>query len=221
MRTLRIVTAAIAALLGASSARAALVDFTSNAWVGQSTIDYGSLRVRVAAAGGAIVTTVFDGTVGAPPCTPATLACQTDGLGIGAGDDEVTFGGSEVLVVSFWDLADSPVAVSVLGIHFFDLFQSLAGADANPETAQWRYDVGGGGQLTGTEIAAGTGWAFAATGAVGVHEIRFFATAPLSSANTDFALAALDVEQPVPEPATVALLGAGLMALGLRRGRRP
>jgi len=219
MKKHTVVLAFASTLLCTLPARAELIDFTSSTWTSATSfVDYGSLRVHVSVAGGALSVTPFDGNAGAAPCTPATLACQRDGLGIGPGDDEVTFGGSEILTVSFTDLFNTPLAVTVLGIHFFDLFQSLA-ADPQPETAQWAYDIGGGGLLTGTQVGAGTGWASVGTNVSGVTWIQFFATAPLSSANTDFALAALEVE-PIPEPTTLLLLGGGLVGLVTRQRRQ-
>jgi hypothetical protein len=219
-----------AALLGpARSAEAILIDFTNAAaWAGANgTTIYSSptlfdgVTVTVTSQGPSGLLTFNSGGDVNPTCGAITgLSCGGDGLGVS--DDEVTVGAGlldpnlERLYVYF----NAPVNVNSIG--FLDLFgrNSLTG-DTAAETARWIVLASGEeGSLTGTDTTTRLGYATTATNYSNVTALLFYAAGPTSSANTDFALASLDVSRSsIPEPATLMLLGLGLVTASFVRRR--
>ncbi len=219
-------TWAFAGILAASaSAQATLIDFTdTDQWAGgvvatPETQTYGNLSVTV--------TTNTGYYYSAERCSVSFLACDNDGLGIK--DDEITYSGGnmfsgELLTVTFSE------AVDLEWIGFLDLFVE----DGSPESAQLiaSYEdgskAGTAWESTETQAENQWGWLMADTdndlnldatfSLDGITKLEFFAGTEVyqSAANSDFALAAIKVE--VPEPATLGLLGFGVLALlGARR----
>lgn len=121
--------------------------------------------------------------------------------------------------------------MDITSVFFLDLFSSNSSSDSPSEVVQFQVNgSGAGGGFTGT--ASDTTGLFEGTMAnasplssptafFGVLSIEFFAdTAKLSSPdNTDFALAGIRIAD-VPEPGTLALLGLGLLGLGVCRSRK-
>lgn len=214
-------------LLGsAQPAQANLIDFT-NAALWQAAI--GTTAFSTTLADGLTVTVTSQGPSGLltfnagdvdPTCAAVTgLSCGGDGLGVT--DDEVTLGGGlldpnlERLYVYF------SAPVNVTGIGFLDLFgrNTLTG-DTSAETAQWIVLSSGlEGALTGTDTTTRLGYATAATNYTNVTALLFYAAPPVSSSNTDFAVASLQVSR-VPEPGTLTLMGLGLVATFVVQRRR-
>jgi len=132
------------------------------------------------------------------------LACDGDGIGII--DDEITAELNQLLTVSFTPTAD------VINIYLLDLF------DNSREFEVAMISVTGDGTVytvDGTGIDLG---GFIITG-ITQDDVTTITFEALDNGDSDYALAAIEVSS-IPEPGTLGLLGAGLLALGLMRRKR-
>jgi hypothetical protein len=210
------------------SAHTGVVDFTDDLWRVSKPGDTPSSRTRtpdgfgpvtieaVTPTGGPGALSFLGDVPGGPDDPCGFLACETGGVGIGAGVASMANG--ERLVVT---------AERAFGLDRL-YFRDLSAGDATGGPPRWRVNRSGPGGPLVAAASDGTPDAddgLAATERLDipdVTEIEIFADAlePAAAPTSGVALAAI---QSVPGPATLVMLGAGLLALGggLRLSRRP
>lgn len=210
MKLIRLLAVILATGLAGTSAHAVTIDFTdATEWAGIGGLSFDALGLRVESVGAAGGSLTFNAIPAMDfGCSGHGLACDGDGIGIA--DDEVTGNAQELLRITF---LNGPV--DILGVDVLDLFQE-EGPDSMDESVELSIDG-----TTYTPFFADAAFSdgYLSTGftATGVTELYLKGS---NDAVSDVALARLEYAQPIPEPATVSLLLAGLVGLGASRRRR-
>lgn len=160
--------------------------------------------------------TVDNVTVVADPGDPGIYWDGVDGFGVRGGQetDEIDGISEETLTVMFAD------PISAAGVWYTDLF---SGGGDPTENASATVFLFGGGMLefltAGVDpMGTSNGEVFLDFGGALLIESIVFGTP--SQVNDDHSVAGIVLAEEIPEPATLVLLGAGLLAAGLRRRRR-
>lgn len=202
-----------ASTMGAS---AALLDFTESSNTSGSI--GGGINWSLSATGGAVNANTDSDAQGV---LPVALALNTDGVGVGGGDDEVTNTG-QTLTLSFTK------TIFLQGVHFLDLFigpngteSALTFNDADNSLIVEVFATDDG------EVSPNNGYGFKAVADLAIKSITFVPGDGIDTANGDFALAAIDYRSTdgntpdtVPLPAAGFLLLGALGGLGLARRRK-
>ena len=197
--------------LGATSAGAAVIDFTSAATGTSGSI--GSITWTMSSNGVLNNSQAFDGNV-AP--SVAGLSFETDGYGVGARDDEIT---TTPIAFEWIEIAFSaPVIVNAF--YFLDLF--VANNGQSYEVGEMTVDGSSVLSVSATDIAGSGAGGFAGSviKPIVASVLRF--TVQLGNDNNgsaDGALAGVDVA-PVPVPAAGLMMLGGLGAVAAVRRRR-
>lgn len=193
--------------LGASAASASFIDFTDENAFGGGIVQVNSTTLTgTAASGWTGVATGGDLTFAQPgPGEQGGLIDgENDGLGIGRGDDEITFG-AESFTITFNSI------VTIEALYFLDHF--------SPEEVHLAVDGTDQAPFISTVPNPGVGFTsfdgLSLTGTV----FTFTVGEPNEVGFPDYSLAAIDLA-PIPLPAGVLLLGGALGALGVARRRR-
>ncbi len=203
--------------MGAATANADLIDFTSAGTGSTGTLFGGSVSWNMISSGKLNNSQAFDG-IATAATSASGLSLQTDGYGVGAKDDEITTlanGEQEWIRVSF----SSPVLVNAL--YFLDLYISKDGTSTELAMAS----INGGFPIVSTyatDVAGHDrpGFAFSTFAPILVSEIFFTILSSNGNGNfADGALAGIGLA-PVPVPAAGLLLLGGLGGLAALRRKR-
>jgi hypothetical protein len=222
----------LSSLMVGFSAQAFLIDFTNGDWNAAQGLDEyevmysadSDFYVRLEASPGYLISMQgYDGGINTDYCGVGLLNCSYDGIGIGEGDDEISY--EEQLTITFWDTDYNQLDGTLDSIVLMDLYpQDVCGSGSDDFAA---FDVSYQGSsmmnnpcVNTTDFVEG-GFYTIDTSVTPIDQIDLF--------GDDFALAALNVSggitirvldpDPISEPETLALFGFGLLGLGMARRR--